>query len=141
MKLNISINRTSAYLILSLAALSLLPLLYSFGFVADDHYLIYSSIKNHFPINSDWTEYNAHYFRPLIILSFYINYLLSGSNPFFYYFFNLIVHLLNSFIIYNIFLQLEPQENVTQNHNLIFSISLLFFVLPQNLQNVFWISG
>jgi hypothetical protein len=40
------------------------------------------------------------FLRPMIDISFYVNYLISGLDSRSYYIFNLIVHILNAFLLY-----------------------------------------
>ena len=122
MKLDFTITRKTAFSLLILASVMLLPLLYSFGFIGDDHRIIFSAIKNPFPFSSDWTGSNVHLYRPLTILTVYINFLFSGLNPFPYYLGNLLIHLLSSFFIYDIFEHIESKDYKSKDPNLIFLI-------------------
>ncbi len=120
------------------------PLLFffkHFGFVADDLQLLKSSLENHFPVLIDWNRSQANLYRPVVILSFFLNYLISGCNPYSYYLFNFFVHLFCSFFVFLISYEIS---GINESKKIIlpsFLFGLVFLIIPQNIMNVLWISG
>lgn len=76
-----------------------------------------------------------HYWRPLSLFSFYIDYQLWGLNPGGYHLTNIIINALNGVLILSIFYVLFS--------NLVFAffVSLLFSLHPSHVEAVSWISG
>ena len=129
------------FVLFLLISLLFIPLLKSFIFIADDYWLIYAAIHNPLPLTSDWVGSDVNMFRPIIVFSMYLNHLIGGYDPFFYYLTNLIIHLTNTMILYRMLRRIGKTGNFKVTPPQVFGISLLFFVFPQNLINVFWISG
>lgn len=75
------------------------------------------------------------YYRPLLIGSFIIDYQLWGTNPFGYHFTNVVLHIVNAFLVY-LFVSLLLKQT-----NLAFLTSLLFAAHPIQSEAVAWISG
>jgi hypothetical protein len=130
-----------AFLIFSVIAVLLLPLLHSFGFIADDYWLLHAAMKNPLPMTTDWVGSGVNMFRPVVVFSMYLNYLIAGYNPFGFYIVNLLLHLLNTIILFKTLHKLATGCRFPLSPKTIFIISLLFLTLPQNLINVYWISG
>lgn len=114
-----------------------------FNFIADDLKILKAAQHNPFPFFSDWENTNTGMYRPIIILSYYVNFLLFKFHPFPYYLFNILLHLISTIILYKILvklLKLTNKNEVTINRYS-FITSLVFLILPQNLINVYWIAG
>ncbi len=80
------------------------------------------------------TQVAANY-HPLTILSLAINYQISGLSPFSYHLFNVLLHLLNVFLVFY-FAYLLTRRNLT-----IASIAALFFgIHPMHVESVAWVS-
>jgi len=77
------------------------------------------------------------YYRPLVALSFLLEYQAFKLNPYFYYLTNLILHLFNAVLVYFLLKQLLGQET----KQLAFYISLLFVVHPIHWEAVTNIPG
>lgn len=75
--------------------------------------------------------------RPLLMLSFNINYLLFGYNPWGYRLVNIIIHILNAWVIYLIVLKLFPRVRMLSS---VFA-GLLFLIHPVNVEAVSYISS
>lgn len=80
------------------------------------------------------TQVAANY-HPLTILSLAINYQISGLSPFSYHLFNVLLHLLNVFLVFY-FVYLLTQRNLTMA-----VIAALFFgIHPMHVESVAWVS-
>jgi protein O-mannosyl-transferase len=80
------------------------------------------------------------YFRPMIDISFYLNYLLSGLRPGSYYVFNLTVHVINVYLIFRLSLRMklfDPREQ----EQFAFLSGMLFLIYPFHNEAVAWLSG
>ncbi|MFK7903899.1 MAG: tetratricopeptide repeat protein [Chitinophagales bacterium] len=80
------------------------------------------------------TQVAANY-HPLTVLSLAINYQISGLSPFSYHLFNVLLHLLNVFLVFY-FAYLLTRRNLT-----IAAIAALFFgIHPMHVESVAWVS-
>jgi hypothetical protein len=79
-------------------------------------------------------------FRPLIDISFYFNYLLSGLHPEGYYIFNLCVHALTAFMTYKVALALPFFKDDRQYHFARMA-GILFLVYPVHNESIVWLAG
>ncbi len=80
------------------------------------------------------TQVAANY-HPLTVLSLAINYKISGLSPFSYHLFNLLLHLLNVFLVFY-FTYLLTKRNL-----IIAGIAALFFgIHPMHVESVAWVS-
>ncbi|MFH1359559.1 MAG: tetratricopeptide repeat protein [Candidatus Omnitrophota bacterium] len=111
-------------------------------FVWDDHYLI---VENPFIKSSRFlpglfqgdvtasttiSHQSSHYYRPLSMLSFMVDYKIWCLNPFGFHLTNLIVHALNCIIIFLILCK------ICQDEMLSFLVSLLFAIHPIHVEAV-----
>lgn len=111
-----------------------------YTFVSDDWEIIKAALDNPFPVASDWKANDFGMYRPVVVLSFYINYLFSQYNATSYYLINLLFHFLSTVILF--FIAKGILTIKLRLHPIIpFLVSGLFFILPQNLMNLFWIAG
>ena len=76
-----------------------------------------------------------HYWRPLTLFTFFIDYKLWGLNPSGYHFSNLLVNAFNGILIFLIFYFISGRILYS------FFISLFFSVHPSHVEAVSWISG
>lgn len=82
-----------------------------------------------------WGEPNDT-IRPILSLSFKLNYYFFGVNPIGYHLVNIILHILNSLLIYLIVITLTSGRNWVA-----FVSSLLFIVAPVHSEPISWITG
>jgi len=116
----------------------------SFEFVAlDDYDLIVNKqhilrdLKNLpllFKTNLFMSE-SGVYYRPFVMMSFMIDALIGGKNPFIFHFSNIFYHLIASFLLF-IFL-----KNLINDRLKSFLFSLIFSVHPALSQAIVWIPG
>jgi hypothetical protein len=80
------------------------------------------------------------FLRPLIDVSFYVNYLISGLNPVSFYIFNLLFHVLNAFLLFTFAKSFF--KNAPGNKNLFAWITaILFLTYPFHNESVVWLTG
>ncbi|MCH8903101.1 MAG: tetratricopeptide repeat protein [Bacteroidetes bacterium] len=80
--------------------------------------------------------FNSHltfHYKPLVFLSWSIEYHLFGMNPMVYHIDNLILHMLNVLLVFLMFLIL------TKNKSIAFFVALLFGLHPMHVESVAWI--
>jgi tetratricopeptide (TPR) repeat protein len=104
-------------------------------FIKDFHDL-FSNSKNlgHLFFRGVFFETNDSYYRPLLMVSFMFNKLISG-NLFGYHVTNLFFHLSSCVLLYYFFLKLNLRSDIS------FLFTLLFAVHPALSQAVVWIPG
>jgi tetratricopeptide (TPR) repeat protein len=76
-----------------------------------------------------------HYWRPLTLFTFFIDYKLWGLKPSGYHLFNLLVNAFNGILLFLIFYSIS--EKILYS----FFISLFFSIHPSHVEAVSWISG
>lgn len=137
-------TKTSCFALLFLSLLLYGNSLFG-NFVWDDHYLIDENPKisnpasipqfftKDFWVNSS-VNFQSGFYRPIVLLTYFINSNLWGNNPFGFHLFNVVVHGLNGILIYLIFLSLGSSS-------LVAFLSGFFFVLhPIQTETVSFIS-
>ena len=123
--------------ILILAAIVYLPTLNA-GFVNwDDPDYIYNNnvINNPSRLTDFFTVSIQGNYHPLTMISLALNYTISGYDAWSYHLFNLLLHLVNCFLVYRLALLLS------RNNSLIaFLTSLLFGIHPMHVESVAWVA-
>ncbi len=123
--------------ILILTTLVYLPVLNA-GFVNwDDPDYIYNNnvIKDPWRFTDFFTEQIQGNFHPLTMISLALNYAVSGYDAWSYHLLNLVLHLVNCFLVYRFVLLLS------RNNNLIaFVTASLFAIHPMHVESVAWVS-
>ncbi|MCP5108164.1 MAG: hypothetical protein GY950_32555 [bacterium] len=76
-----------------------------------------------------------HYWRPLTMFTFYMDYKIWGLNPGGFHFFNILVNALNGVLVFLVFYFLSGKTVYS------FFISLFFSVHPSHVEAVSWVSG
>ena len=82
----------------------------------------------------------GEFFRPISAFFNWVNYKIWDLNPFGYHAFNVILHLINAFLIYRILQYWNKNFRSIQN-NIPFFAGLLFLVWHTHSESVVWISG
>jgi len=85
--------------------------------------------------NSRYLDRILQFYRPFTSLSYWIDYKLWGLNPAGFHLTNIIIHILNCFVLYFVLLKLGLRREIS------FLASLLHSVFPLHFENVSWISG
>lgn len=80
---------------------------------------------------------NYHYklYHPIVTLSYAIEYHFFKFDPFIYHFTNIILHLLNTFLVFFIF------KKLTKSFAVSYIVSILFAVHPAHAEAVAWVSS
>lgn len=77
----------------------------------------------------------TNYWRPLLLVSFSLDYHVWGLNPFGYHLINTILHIIAAWLIFLFLLK------ISRNHKLSFIVSLLFLIHPLNTEAVTYAAG
>ncbi len=81
------------------------------------------------------------FYRPMMTLSYLVNYSLFGPNAFGFHFFQLIIHLLNAILIFLIFSEIFSREKFSNSKLIGFLAALIFAVHPGNVEAVSYIAA
>lgn len=133
-------------LIISVSTLIVYGATVTYDFVNyDDYYLVYqneSFLKN--PANifnsfstsafTSWRQ-ESIYYRPVLLVSYILDYQVWKLNPAGYHLTNLLLHILTSLILYNLFRRLTGETWGALAASLIFSLH------PVNVESVAWVAG
>ena len=103
------------------------------GFLTDDYAALYRILVEKRILYRDML-------RPLIDISFYCNYLISGLHPFGYYVFNFLVHAVNCYLVYLVASRVVLFEDRRQHYFPILC-ALAFALYPFHNEPVVWLSG
>jgi hypothetical protein len=128
-------ERLRGWVWLPLAGLGLLiyrPTLNAF-FVADDFGLLYGVHKD--GVLGVWSLPPNDFFRPLISLSLFLDYQCWGFKPFGFHLMNLLIHLLNSLLVYRVARALGFQWELSM------WAGAFFMVMTCHVEAAAWVSG
>jgi len=101
------------------------------GVYIEDSHVQNLSFRN---IGHYFSNYYLGMYQPLAVLSFGVNYALSGDNATSYHFINLLLHLLNVFLVYILIRRISGKELTA------FLVALLFAIHPMHVESVSWIA-
>ena len=122
--------------ILGITFLAFIPVLKA-GFVSwDDGEYVYqnSNLKDSNLRLLLTTPMQGNY-HPLTMLSLFINYMISGFGPWSYHLFNLLIHLINCFLVFRFAMLLSNKNTV-----IAFTTAILFGIHPVHVESVAWVS-
>jgi hypothetical protein len=102
-------------------------------FLSDDYDSLYRICIEHVIIVKE-------FLRPLIDVSFYVNYLISGLNPVSFYIFNLFFHVLNAFLLFNFAKSFLKHASGNKN-SFAWISTILFLTYPFHNESVVWLTG
>jgi len=118
------------------------------GFVWDDMVLIADNegikkwgcfwenfVRDFFDTTNDTIEFKYGYYRPIISLSYMIDYAAWGLKPWGFHLSNIIFHTVSCILVYSIF------NSLFNNRTISIITSLLFACHPIHTESVTWISG
>ncbi|HEV2706918.1 MAG TPA: hypothetical protein VGV59_13395 [Pyrinomonadaceae bacterium] len=90
-----------------------------------------------------WGRSHGGFFRPVFILSYYLDAVLWGRNPFGFHLTNLLLHVLNSLLVYALARALTVDAPLTETRRKLVSIlaGLIFLLHPSHTEAVSWVSG
>lgn len=87
------------------------------------------------PLKIFKNEIQGVYYRPLLVLTFLVDYTLGGLNPFVYHLSNIMFHIFAVILLYKFLRHLKIEQKVA------FVLSLLFAVHPMVIHAVTWVPG
>ena len=149
----------SNYIIIALIIIILLSLaahnitLRNDFYFDDSHILINNSsirsLKNipryFYDISTSSCDYNNYQYRPLVTLSFALNYAVCKLQPFGYHLVNLIIHIICGLLIFLIIRRItnDSQKNLSEKSLLIGTIiaTIFFVVTPENVETINYCSA
>jgi protein O-mannosyl-transferase len=103
------------------------------GFLSDDYDSLYR-------IYIQKRILYREFLRPMIDISFYLNYLVSGLSPWSYYIFNISVHIVNALLLFRF---VSGYTLFSRKDQLFFAImsGFLFLIYPFHNESISWLSG
>lgn len=81
-----------------------------------------------------FSGFTAGNYHPFTMLSFSIDYFLFGKNPEGFHFTNLVIHILNTLLVYVFILK------INNNKNIALLVALFFGIQPMHAESILWIS-
>lgn len=103
------------------------------NFVWDDKpYIIHNELVKNFDIKGIFSEYVVGNYHPLTVLSLAIEYLLVKEQTWLYHLDNLILHILNSWLVFRLIQKLNGNFLVS------FVTAILFAIHPLHVESVAW---
>jgi len=124
--------------VLTFTALLYIRALYN-GFANwdDDYYILNNPFIRDFSLNGVKAIFLSFYYsnyHPLTTLTYLFEYTWCGANPFLYHLSNVLLHLLNTWLVFKVAEQLSGKKITA------LVVSLLFAVHPMHVESVAWIS-
>jgi protein O-mannosyl-transferase len=103
------------------------------GFLSDDYDSLYR-------IYIQKRILYREFLRPMIDISFYFNYLISGLSPWSYYIFNVSVHIINALLLFRF---VSGYTLFLKKDQWLFALlsSFLFLIYPFHNESITWLSG
>jgi protein O-mannosyl-transferase len=133
-------SRTAIWVCLSVFAGVLLLYLPALNgrFIFDDLSLPFYGIGRHGPLSS-WISG----VRPVLMFSYWLNYHLWGSNPFSYHLVNLMIHFINTGLVFLIVLRLLKMAGWLKEKAMVASIigAVVFAIHPLQTESVGYVAG
>jgi len=96
------------------------------------HFFVSSNLISNVPLSG---------YRPLTMGSFVLNYAVNGASPMGYHLVNVMIHVLNTLLVYGVSLVIMRAFEIKRNRHAAFAVALLFAVHPINTQSVNYIFG
>ncbi|HLA59181.1 MAG TPA: hypothetical protein VK622_10490, partial [Puia sp.] len=125
-------NITVTLLFTAIGFVIYMPLLGN-GFLSDDYDSLYR-------IYIQKRILYKEFLRPMIDISFYFNYLISGLSAWSYYLFNIIVHIINALLVFRLAAGYTLFSKKDQRLFAFWS-GLLFLIYPFHNESIAWLSG
>lgn len=135
---SLKISPMAIYVVLALTALIYSRALFNdFAAFDDDDYLIKNPYIKNFSfegIKAIFTSYYLSNYHPLTTLTWFFEYKFFGLNPFPYHLHNVILHLVNIFLVYKLV------EKLSKKSLTALIVAILFAVHPMHVESVAWVS-
>jgi len=109
-------------------------------YVMNNPFIRTFSLEN---IKSIFKNYFIGNYHPLTLLTYSLNYFISNLNPWSYQLFNVILHLLNVYLVYvfiSYILELKLGRKGDRENIISFIVALLFGINTMHVESVVWIS-
>jgi protein O-mannosyl-transferase len=106
-----------------------------------DHYFVSDDFKVLYRVCLEHTILIKNFFRPLSDVSIFLNYQLGGLNSIVFNSFNIIIHGINSYLIYQTALYFGRTLDETKRNFFALSSSLIFLSYPFHNEAVVWLLG
>jgi tetratricopeptide (TPR) repeat protein len=107
------------------------------GFVSwdDGEYVLQNAALKNGDLKTVLTTPMQGNLHPLTMFTLFVNYLISGENAWSYHFLNLLLHLVNCFLVFRLALSLSKGNTI-----IAFTTALLFGIHPVHVESVAWVS-
>jgi protein O-mannosyl-transferase len=108
-----------------------------FGNLDDDLYVINNPVIRDFSWNNLKAIFSSFYvgmYEPLSMLTYMIDYAISGLNPFTFHFTNVLLHIINSWLVYKFI------DKLSGNKITALLVAALFALHPMHVESVAWVS-
>lgn len=106
-----------------------------------DDILVQSEIFNLDFVKAVFVEINSLQYAPLNLFYYYFIYQINGYDPHYYHLFSLFIHLLNVGLVYILLKKLLDIFAISNAIIIAYAVSLIWAVLPFNVESVVWISA
>lgn len=146
-------KQLKSYLIVGLVAFAVYANSLLNSFVYDDEFLVLgdasiTSVSNapkFFTGKEGFNQVFARYYRPIVSLSYLIDYELWNFKPFGFHLTNVLLHVINSLLVFNLLMLIfHRREESVKNYEASFPAligAFLFAVHPIHTEAVAWVSG
>lgn len=122
------------------------------GFVFDDESVVLgdpsiahlSNIPKYFTAQEGFHKVIGRYYRPVISTSYASDYAIGGLKPFGFHLTNIIIHIINSLLVFKLLLLIFGTEDGKISKTVLYAAffgSLIFAVHPIHTEAVTWVSG
>jgi hypothetical protein len=114
-------------------------------------FLLYLPVIDKYFVSDDFKVLNRvclqqvilikRFFRPLSDLTIYLNYLVGGFNPVVFNSFNILIHGINSLLLYQLCTKIRITAHCTLSKSFPFLTAVLFMTYPFHNEGVVWLLG
>lgn len=137
------------FVFLALIAFAVYANSLSNGFVFDDESVVLgdpslaklSSIPQYFAGQEGFQKVIGRYYRPVVSSSYAIDYAIWGLKPFGFHLTNVIIHIVNSLLVFQLLMMLFAGMQSKFKDYIIFLGAALFAIHPIHTEAVAWVSG
>jgi len=122
--------------ILGITFIAFLPVLHA-GFVSwdDGEYVLQNTALKNGDLRAVLMTPMQGNFHPLTMFTLFLNYLISGEQAWSYHLLNLVLHLINCFLVFRLAMSLSKG-----NATISFATAILFGIHPVHVESVAWVS-
>lgn len=84
---------------------------------------------------------NSLQYSPLNTFYYYLIYQINGYDPYWYHLFSYLIHLLNTILVFVVTRQVLRKFNISNPNTQAYIVTLVWAILPFNVESVVWISA